>query len=204
MTSTDVLNNNGVTFPDLQSANNGLYAAITASRACYDQIVDNPDGDLACLDSVTTHDPVAKQACADPKWKNSYYCACVNAPVAFPECVYSPCQYENYAFMDTDMLTTVNNKMKYCPNHISCEDVVTLDGTSNIFDNYKSIINCGGANVISPGATAPTGVGSLLMDSPGMLLVLFILVVSVAILIALTFLPKIAQPRTRKDKHGGE
>ena len=203
MTSTETLNNNGVSYTDLQSQNPDLYNAIQASRICYDQILDNPgDIDSPCIQQVKSHDTTAENECASEKWKNTYYCACVNAPVNFPECVYSPCKYENFPYMDSRMLTTIKNKAKYCPNHISCEDIVSLDGTSNIFDNYKSMINCGASNVLSPGQTVSVGAVSLLMDSPGILLVVFILFISVAILIALTFLPKITKPLLPTDKHG--
>ena len=53
--------------------------------------------------------------CSSDVYKHQLYCACVNAPVAGPECIFAPCT--NQSMLHTDAEKACNNINKLYPGH---------------------------------------------------------------------------------------
>ena len=80
--------------------------------------------------------------CATPQYKDTPACACVNAPVPYPECFYKPCSLDRGAFLPYEMIKTLQNANVLCPELIDCENITELTGNTNISENDLQLINC--------------------------------------------------------------
>ena len=82
--------------------------------------------------------------CAQDKFKQQLYCACVNAPTANPECIFTDCANQIDAYKTTHMQKVMNNAEKLCPSTVNCTQVFDMGGSSNIASGVQQTMNCGG------------------------------------------------------------
>lgn len=86
--------------------------------------------------------------CADPKYRQMTYCACVNSPVANPECIFAPCTNSANAYRNTAMQNVLDpargGREKNCPSTVNCTQVFNMGGSSNIASGVSQTMNCGG------------------------------------------------------------
>jgi len=82
--------------------------------------------------------------CAQDHYKQQLYCACVNAPVANPECIFAACANQSDAYKTTQMQKVVNDAAKLCPATVNCTQVFEMGGSSNIASGVTQTMNCGG------------------------------------------------------------
>ena len=85
--------------------------------------------------------------CADPIYRQQVYCACVNAPIAYPECVFGPCANYNGqtgAYKTTNMQKALTNANKNCPPAVNCTQVFQMGGSDNIASGVPQTMSCGG------------------------------------------------------------
>ena len=85
--------------------------------------------------------------CAAPAYRQQIYCACVNAPIAFPECVFGPCANSDGqmgAYKTTNMQEVVTSASKNCPQTVNCTQVFQMGGSGNIASGVAQSMNCGG------------------------------------------------------------
>ncbi len=80
--------------------------------------------------------------CSNNTYADTPYCACVNAPVANPECVFAPCTNFEMGYKTKDMhsVTTSNQ----CPNYVNCQQVFDMGGSNNVAPNTNQFLNCNG------------------------------------------------------------
>jgi hypothetical protein len=81
--------------------------------------------------------------CAQDKYKQQLYCACVNAPVANPECIFAPCANQSDAYKSTQMQRVENDAQKECPTVVNCTQIFDMGGADNIASNVTQSLNCG-------------------------------------------------------------
>ena len=82
--------------------------------------------------------------CSQPRYAQQVYCACVNAPVAYPECIFKPCSNSARAYKTVQMRNVMDNAQKLCPTTISCTQVFEMGGKDNIATGVSQVMNCGG------------------------------------------------------------
>lgn len=85
--------------------------------------------------------------CADPTYRQQVYCACVNAPIAYPECVFGPCANSDGqmgAYKTTNMQKALTNASKNCPQAVNCTQVFQMGGSDNIASGVSQSMSCGG------------------------------------------------------------
>lgn len=77
--------------------------------------------------------------CAQPEYADSTYCACVNADLQKPQCVFRPCADSLQAFKPTAMQTKT-----LCPSTINCASVRGMGGETNVAAGVQAPSNCYG------------------------------------------------------------
>lgn len=82
--------------------------------------------------------------CAQDKYKDMAYCACVNAGTATPECVFGPCADDANAYKTTTMQTVLSNAGSNCPNNVNCALVRSMGGSGNVASGIARPSNCYG------------------------------------------------------------
>ena len=82
--------------------------------------------------------------CAEDHFKQQLYCACVNAPVANPECIFAACANQQDAYKTTQMQKVINDAAKLCPTTVNCTQVFEMGGSRNIATGVVQTMNCGG------------------------------------------------------------
>lgn len=82
--------------------------------------------------------------CAQDNFKQQLYCACVNAPVANPECIFNVCANQGAAYKTVQMQRVVENAQKMCPTTINCTQIIEMGGAGNVSSNITQTLNCGG------------------------------------------------------------
>jgi hypothetical protein len=82
--------------------------------------------------SMTSTDPSKNYA-------GMQYCACVNAPIANPECSFRPCTRSG-AYLTTKMRDTRKNNTG--PHTVVCNQLVQMMGKDNLMSNLVQIQNC--------------------------------------------------------------
>lgn len=96
--------------------------------------------------------------CANPAFRQQLYCACVNAPIAYPECIFGACANAagpQGSYKTTAMQATVGNAEKECPSSVTCIQVIEMGGSDNVASNVTQELNCG---------SGAGGAGGLLSD----------------------------------------
>jgi hypothetical protein len=119
--------------------------------------------------------------CSMPGFRQQVYCACVNAPVANPTCIFAPCNLNSAAFKTTAMQRVAENAAAQCPQSVNCKQVYDMGGADNVASNVSQTINCGSAPSAStaptPSATGASRENPLVaMAFMFLLLVIFVLV----------------------------
>lgn len=115
--------------------------------------------------------------CDDPTYRTMTYCACVNAPIANPECVFAPCTNAPNAYMTVEMQRTAAAGEKRCPASVNCTQIIQMGGNHNVSSNIGQTQNCGG--VVQ---TFITNVSS----HPVVTVVAFVLIIAI-VMFALSF-----------------
>lgn len=82
--------------------------------------------------------------CASDQFKDTLYCACVNAPVSSPECIFLPCNAQSIAYKTTGMQKTLSAAADQCPRIINCTQIRKMGGAHNLAQGVKQEMNCGG------------------------------------------------------------
>lgn len=124
--------------------------------------------------------------CSDPKYKKQIYCACVNAPISYPECAFKPCTEDEGrygAYKTRSMLKTMENKSKNCPKSITCNQIFKAGGSDNISSNINQEINCGG---VENNKTAGEDILNKIQKHPVLVVLVMIILISVIMLIITT------------------
>lgn len=107
--------------------------------------------------------------CADPKYRQQLYCACVNAPVTFPECVFSPCANASGitgAYKPIAAQAVLQNASARCPKIINCTQILQMGGSQNVASGVGQAMNCGedsGGPTPEPPIAADNGTSTLLL-----------------------------------------
>jgi hypothetical protein len=116
--------------------------------------------------------------CADPAYRQQVYCACVNAPIAFPECVFGPCANSDGqmgSYKTTNMHKAMANASKNCPQTVNCTQVFQMGGSNNIASGVSQSMSCGGVvnNMITN-----------IQAHPFLAIVVLVLILSVVMLVS--------------------
>jgi hypothetical protein len=116
--------------------------------------------------------------CADPAYAQQIYCACVNAPVPNPECIFRFCS--NFggtqgSYKPTYMQTVINDASTKCPQEVNCTQVYQMGGSDNIASGVSQTMNCGGVvnNMITN-----------IQAHPFLAIVVLVLILSVVMLVS--------------------
>lgn len=104
--------------------------------------------------------------CAGSAFAHQLYCACVNAPVADPECVFAPCANYTAAYKTSQMQKVLADADQNCPATVDCTQVFEMGGDDNVATGISQSMDCG--NVVS---TIMTSIG----DHPVVALILVVL-----------------------------
>ncbi len=97
--------------------------------------------------------------CSTDRFKHQLYCACVNAPVANPECMFAQCTNNAVAYKTTQMAKTMENRSKECPQVVSCQQIIDMGGSDNVTSNIAQELDCGKNTFISLMGEHPLLVG---------------------------------------------
>jgi hypothetical protein len=116
--------------------------------------------------------------CADPTYRQQIYCACVNAPIAFPECVFLPCANSDGlmgSYKTSNMQKALEDASKNCPQTVNCTQVFQMGGSGNIAPGVSQSMNCGGVvnNMITN-----------IQAHPFLTIVVLVLILSVVMLVS--------------------
>jgi hypothetical protein len=87
---------------------------------------------------------VGEGYCSQPQYERQVYCSCVNAPVAYPECIFKPCSNSARAYKTVQMRKVMDNAQKLCPTSVNCTQVFEMGGEDNIASGVSQVMNCGG------------------------------------------------------------
>lgn len=113
--------------------------------------------------------------CSQDEFKKQLYCACVNAPIANPECIFAPCTNYTQAYKTTAMQDVLTNTQKNCPTTVNCTQVFEMGGSGNIASGVSQTMNCGG--VVETFITN-------IQTHPFLAIVVLILIISVIMLVS--------------------
>lgn len=124
-------------------------AAVNASIACQAAQATPAGCDLAAYQAGNYDETIGSAQwgygfCADPKYRQMTYCACVNAPIANPECIFQACTNSPHAYVNTKMMPTVKDRSTNCPKSVNCQQIFEMGGSGNVADRVSQSQNCGG------------------------------------------------------------
>jgi len=80
--------------------------------------------------------------CSDAVYSMSSYCACVNAPVPYSECVFAPCTINPYAYKTGPMQKTLKRPDAKCPTTVNCSTLQVMGGPTNVAPGVSYPNNC--------------------------------------------------------------
>lgn len=80
--------------------------------------------------------------CALDAYKRELYCACVNAPVPNPECIFTSCANYSNAYKTFAMNQALQNSQQNCPSYVSCNQILNMGGESNVASGIDQSFNC--------------------------------------------------------------
>lgn len=82
--------------------------------------------------------------CADRARAASSYCACVNAPVPLPECVFGPCAVFPRAYKTAAMQRAMAHPEQGCPDEVNCATLQVMGGPANLAPGVDAPRGCFG------------------------------------------------------------
>jgi len=149
--------NFGTNDPPLKDLPADFRAAIESSISCEVKQYQSSDGKGGCnvpayyasgFDDIIGSARYGYGYCANPLYRQTTYCACVNAPIDNPMCFFKPCNGSENAFKPSTTQAKISNLNKNCPqeNVVNCTQVFEMGGSDNVASRVTQIQNCGVVN----------------------------------------------------------
>jgi len=113
--------------------------------------------------------------CQQAAFKDTVYCACVNAPAAGAVCGFAPCANSQLAYRTTRQRGVEDDARARCPTQVTCRNTITVGGVHNVV-RARQAGSCG-----NPPAQAATAAGR---HPYAATFVAFLVVVLAAVLLA--------------------